>query len=227
MTVRMTFPPFVTRAATRIALGGVRGRGGDCGRGVRDRADATWRRPRRVPRRAQGRGGRRIRGADRRLDQAVRAVTVEPEMLRRAERGDARPQRAAVRPGRGERGRTNVAVTIYGAANQPVAWFGRSEDVPDARLSGPASTFLAQSSQGLQLVRVAAHRRSGRAGAAHRRDRRRSAAAADRRRAARLGVLDRNQHRAGRAAAAVRRRVGCRARRLRHSLADRTSRSPR
>ena len=53
----------------------------------------------------------------------------------------------------------------------------------DARLSGPASTFLAQSSQGLQLVRVQPIVDPERAGTAHRRDRRRSAAAADRRRA--------------------------------------------
>ncbi|MDP2391311.1 MAG: hypothetical protein Q8N52_13360, partial [Acidobacteriota bacterium] len=47
-----------------------------------------------------------------------------------------------------------VAITIYGARNQPLGWVGRSEDVPDARLTGSASQFLAQSTQGLQLVHV-------------------------------------------------------------------------
>ena len=47
-----------------------------------------------------------------------------------------------------------VAVTIVAANNQPLAWVGRSEEVPDDRLTGRASMFLLQSTQGLQLIRV-------------------------------------------------------------------------
>ncbi len=139
MTVRMTFPSFVTRAATRIAVGGLvaaaaiavaalvierTALGGDLAAS-------------RARLRAEVEG--EFAALTARLDQAVRAVTLDPDTLRRAERGDASATRAAVRSGRGQRRRTDVAVTIYGATNQPVAWLGRSEDVPDARLSGPAS----------------------------------------------------------------------------------------
>ena len=154
MTVRMTFPSFVTRAAKRIALGGVvaaaaiavaalvierTALGGDL---AASRA------------RLQAEVEGEFAALTARLDQAIRAMTLDPESLRRAERGDAAATRQLfdqVAAGVAESG---VAVTIYGAASQPLAWLGRSEDVPDARLSGPASTFLAQSSQGLQLVRV-------------------------------------------------------------------------
>ena len=91
-----------------------------------------------------------------RLDDAVRAVTLDAETVLLAEQGDAGATRrlfdlaaAGVRTSS-----EPVAITIYGARNQPVAWVGRSEDVPDARLTGPASLFLGQSTQGLQLVRV-------------------------------------------------------------------------
>ena len=91
-----------------------------------------------------------------RLNEAVRAVTLDAETVLLAEQGDAAATRrlfdlaaAGARTSPGP-----VAITIYGARNQPVAWVGRSEDVPDARLTGPASLFLGQSTQGLQLVRV-------------------------------------------------------------------------
>lgn len=91
-----------------------------------------------------------------RLDEAVRAVTLDAETVLLAEQGDVAASRrlfdlaaagARTSPG-------SVAITIYGARNQPVAWVGRSEDVPDARLAGPASLFLGQSTYGLQLFRV-------------------------------------------------------------------------
>ena len=91
-----------------------------------------------------------------RLDEAVRAVTLDAETVLLAEQGDVAASRrlfdlaaAGARTSPGP-----VAITIYGARNQPVAWVGRSEDVPDARLAGPASLFLGQSTYGLQLVRV-------------------------------------------------------------------------
>jgi len=154
MTVRMTFPSFVTRAAKRIAFGGVvtaaaiavaalvverTAFGGDL---TASRA------------RLQAEVEGEFAAMTARLDRAIGAMTLDPESLRRAERGDAAATRQLfdqVAAGVAESG---VAVTIYGAASQPLAWLGRSEDVPDARLSGTASTFLAQSSQGLQLVRV-------------------------------------------------------------------------
>ena len=154
MTVRMTFPPFVTRAAIRIMLGGLVAAaaiavaalviertqlGGDLAAS-------------RARLRAEVEG--EFAALANRLDQAVRAVTLDVETLRRAERGDAGAQRQLFDQVAASAARTGVAVTIYGAANQPVAWLGRSENVPDARLSGPSSSFLSQSSQGLQLVRV-------------------------------------------------------------------------
>ena len=87
---------------------------------------------------------------------AVRAVTLDADTVRLAEQGDAAATRRlfdqAAEGARLSQG--TAAVTIYGSRNQPVAWVGRSGDVPDARLVGPASLFIAQSPQGLQLVRV-------------------------------------------------------------------------
>jgi signal transduction histidine kinase len=154
MTVRMTFPSFVARAAKRIAFGGVVAAaaiavaalvidlttlGGDL-------------RASRAKLRAEVEG--QFAALSARLDQAIRAMTLDPESLRRAERGDAAATRHLFDQVAAGVAQTGVAVTIYGSASQPLAWLGRSEDVPDARLSAPASTFLAQGSQGLQLVRV-------------------------------------------------------------------------
>jgi signal transduction histidine kinase len=154
MTVRMILPAFVTRAASRIAIGGViaavaiaaaafaverRALGGDLAES-------------RARLRAEVEG--EFRSLSARLDDAVRMVGVDPDEVRRAERGDTSATRHLFDLVASSGAATGVSVTVYGAANQPVAWLGRSEDVPDARLSGPASTFLAQSSQGLQLVRV-------------------------------------------------------------------------
>ena len=154
MTVRMTFPPFVRRAAIRITLGGVvvaaaiavaalvierTQLGGDLAAS-------------RARLRAEVEG--EFAALANRLDQAVHAITIDVETLRRAERGETAAQKQLFEQVTASAARTNVSVTVYGAANQPVAWLGRSEDVPEARKSGSASTFLAQSSQGLQLVRV-------------------------------------------------------------------------
>ena len=154
MTVRMTLPPFARRAAIRITLGGLVAAaaiavaalviertqlGGDLAAS-------------RARLRAEVQGQFAVLAS--RLDQAVRAVTIDPEVLRRAERGDTAAQRQLFDQVGASAAQTLVSVTVYGATNQPVAWLGRSEDVPEGRLSGPASSFLAQSSQGLQLVRV-------------------------------------------------------------------------
>ncbi len=90
-----------------------------------------------------------------RLDTAVRAVSPDPDLLRLAGQGDQAARRRLFEQVAAAAQLPGVAVAIYGATHEPVAWTGRSEYVPaDDRLTGSASLFLAQSTQGLQLVRV-------------------------------------------------------------------------
>ena len=154
MTMRMTFPPFVTRAAVRIVLGGIVAAAAVAVVAlVIERtqlgADLAGSRARL---RAEVEG--EFVALSGRLDQAVRAVTLDADTVRRAERGDTAALRQLFDQVAASAAQAEVSVTIYGATNQPLAWLGRSEDVPGIRLTGPASSFLAQSSQGLQLVRV-------------------------------------------------------------------------
>lgn len=154
MTVRMPFPSFVTRAALRITLGGLvvataiaivalvvertkLGAGIEASRALL---------------RAEVEGS--FKGLSDRLDEAVGSVVLDTQVMLRAERGDAAATRQLFDQVAASAARTGVSVTIYGAANQPVAWLGRADDVPEERLTGAASSFLAQGSQGLQLVRV-------------------------------------------------------------------------
>ena len=65
MTVRMSFPPFVTRAAMRIALGGLVAAAAIAVAALVIERTAAGRRPGGVARPPQGRGGRRIRRARR------------------------------------------------------------------------------------------------------------------------------------------------------------------
>ena len=156
MVKRMAVPSFVARTALRLVAGGLlaaasiwiagevfeRARLGSGLAASRDRLQTE------VAEQFSELGGR--------LDLAVRTVSLDAGTVRLAERGDAAATRSLfdqATAGASATGNT-VAVTIFAANNQPVAWVGRSEDVPDARLSGPASLFLAQSTQGLQLVRV-------------------------------------------------------------------------
>jgi len=154
MTVRMTFPPFVTRAAMRIVLGGLVAAAAIAVAGLvieRTQLGGDLAASRaRLKAEVEG----QFTALTNRLDQAVRAIPLDAEMIRRAERGDTTATRQLFDQVAASRAQTDVAVTIYGSTGQPLAWLGRSEDVPDGRLTGPASTFLAQSSQGLQLVRV-------------------------------------------------------------------------
>ena len=154
MTVRMTFPSFVTRAAVRLVLGGLVAASAIAVAGlVIERtqlgSDAAASRARL---RAEVEG--EFAALAGRLDQAVRAVAFAADTMRRAERGDAEATRQLFDQVAASVALTGVSVTIYSGANQPLAWLGRSEEVPEPRLSGPAALFLAQSSQGLQLVRV-------------------------------------------------------------------------
>ncbi len=154
--MRMTFPSFVARSAQKLALGGAVA------------ALAIWIAAVVVERtqlgpdlaasraRLQAEVSGQFVALGNRLTAAVRAVALDAETVRLAEQGDAAATRRLFDLA-AEGVRTSpqpVAITIYGGRNQPVAWVGRSEDVPDARLTGPASLFLAQSTQGLQLVRV-------------------------------------------------------------------------
>ena len=92
------------------------------------------------------------------LDTVVRSITADAAAVRSAEQGSAaaritlfdQVEQAVKRVPSGQ-----VSVTIYGAVNGAVAWAGRSENLRiETRLAGPASVFLAPSSQGLQLVHV-------------------------------------------------------------------------
>ncbi|HYB97196.1 MAG TPA: hypothetical protein VEC39_19645, partial [Vicinamibacterales bacterium] len=150
----MTFPSFVRRAALRIALGGIVAAaaiavaalviertqlGGDLGTSrARLRAEVE---------------GQFARLAGR-LDGAVRGITLDADLMRRAEAGDTTAIRHLFDQTSAAGAAHDVSVTVYGAANEPVAWRGRSEDISPVRRTGPAASFLAQTSQGLQLVRV-------------------------------------------------------------------------
>jgi signal transduction histidine kinase len=48
-----------------------------------------------------------------------------------------------------------VAITLYGTDARPLAWVGRPASLPLGRLTGPDALFLAESSLGLRLTRVA------------------------------------------------------------------------
>jgi hypothetical protein len=150
------FPSFVTRAATRLAAGGLvvaaamalaalvierTQLGGDL--------QAS-----RARLRAEVEGEFAVLTA--RLDQGVRAVALDADLLRRADQGERAATRELFERLNAAAHASGVAMSIYGAANDPVAWTARSEDVPGVgqRLTGPASLFLAQSTQGPQLVRV-------------------------------------------------------------------------
>ncbi|HYE86146.1 MAG TPA: hypothetical protein VEA16_07310, partial [Vicinamibacterales bacterium] len=151
----MAFPPFVTRAALRIALGGVVAAAAIAVAGlVVERTtlggdlEAS-----RARLRAEVEG--EFTALADRLDRAVGSVALDSDTMGRAERGETAATRQLFDQVAAAVAATGVSVTIYGAAHQPVAWLGRSEDVDDeARLTGPPSLFLAQNSQGLQLVRV-------------------------------------------------------------------------
>src|SRR5689334_17386058 len=114
MAVRMTFPSFVTRAVTRIALGGLVAAaaiavaavviertqlGGDL--------DAS-----RVRLRAEVEG--EFTALTNRVDTAVRSIKLDTEMVRRAERGDTAATRQLFDQVADSAQRNNVSVTIFG-----------------------------------------------------------------------------------------------------------------
>ena len=153
--VSVAFPSFLTRAAARLAAGGLVAAaaiavaalviertqlGGDLETS-------------RARLRAEVEG--EFAALTARLDQGVRAVALDADILRRADQADQAATRLLFERLSAAAQIPNVAMSIYGASHeQPVAWTGRSEDIPEDRLTGPASLFLAQSTKGLQLVRV-------------------------------------------------------------------------
>ncbi len=152
----MAVPSFVARTARRLVVGGLLAAaaiwlGGEALERARLGADLAASRARLYAEVAA-----QFRELGDRLDRAVRSITLDAEIVRLAARGDTGATRtlfdqaAAGAAASGNR----VAVTIVAANNQPLAWVGRSEEVPDDRLTGPASMFLLQSTQGLQLIRV-------------------------------------------------------------------------
>src|SRR5688572_19474644 len=156
MATRMAVPSFVARTARRLVAGGLLAAvaiwlGGEALERARLGADLAASRAR-----IHAEVAEQFRELGDRLDRAVRSIALDAEVVRLAERGDAAATRtlfdqaAAGAAASGDR----VAVTIVAAPNQPVAWIGRSEEVPEDRLTGPASMFLLQSTQGLQLIRV-------------------------------------------------------------------------
>ena len=226
MTVRMTFPPFVTRAAMRIALGGLVAAAAIAVAALVIERTAAGRRPGGVARPAQGRGGRRVRRADRaarpgRARRDARCRDAAPRRARRCRRRTRQlfDQVAASAARTRRRGHDlrrrqpagRLARAFRGRARRPALRPGVV--VPGAEQPGPAAGSRRSRSSIRPSRRVTSARSSPKRSC-------RGPAAA----AAGLGVLARDQHCAGRAAAAVRRRVGCRPRRVRHSLADRTSR---
>src|SRR5687767_6495088 len=154
MTSHVAFPPFVTRAAARLAAGGlVAAAAIAVAAFVIERtqlgADLQTSRARL---RAEVEG--EFAALTARLDQGVRGLALDADILRRADQGDQAATRLLFERVTASAAVADVAMSIYGAMNEPVAWTGRSEEVPEDRFTGPASLFLAQSTQGLHLVRV-------------------------------------------------------------------------
>ena len=151
------FPPFVARTRAAPRGGRPAGRRGDLAGRRGRRTRAARRRPRGVARPA-----RTPRSPASSASLAI-GSTAPSARSRSMPRSCAWPSTAMPPP----RGRCSIkprrarprAVTaspsrLSRPTTQPVAWVGRSEEVPDDRLTGPASMFLLQSTQGLQLIRV-------------------------------------------------------------------------
>lgn len=150
----MTLPLFVTRAVARLAAGGLVAAAAIAIAAVvieRTQLGGDLETSRaRLKAEVEG----EFAALTNRLDAAVRAVPLDPDVLRLADQGDQAARRRLFEQLLAAAGSPNVALALYGGTEVPVAWTGRSEDVSEDRLSGRASLFLAQSTQGLQLVRV-------------------------------------------------------------------------
>ena len=150
----MTFPPFVARAATRLAAGGLVTAAAIAVAALVIERTQLGGDPQASRTRLRAEVEAEFAVLTSRLDASVRALAVDVAMLRRADEGDPAATRQLFDRVAAASQLPDVAIAVYGASNEPVAWTGRSEDVGEDRLTGPASLYLAQSTQGLQLVRV-------------------------------------------------------------------------
>ena len=168
MTKRMTLPPFVTRAVARLAAGGLVAAAAIAIAAVvieRTQLGGDLETSRaRLKAEVEG----EFAALTNRLDTAVRAVPLDPEVLRLADQGDQAARRRLFEQVIAAAESPNVALAVYGGTNEPVAWTGRSEEsrrspdrtgvaLPRTKHPGPAA--------GPRPARA----RSGRSGAPHRR----------------------------------------------------------
>ena len=226
MTVRMTFPSFVTRAAKRIALGGVVAAAAIAVAALVIERTAAWRRPRGVAREAAGprwkaNSPRWPRGWIR----PSRAVTLDAGIAAASRARRCRGHAPAVRSGGGQRGANRTSrsrSTAPPTSRSPGSADPRMFPTPGCpgrrrrswRRAARACSWCASSRSSIRPIRRGTSARSS--------PKRSCRGPADA--AAGFGVFARHQHCAGRAAPAVRRRRGCRSGRVRHSLVDRTNR---
>ncbi len=92
-----------------------------------------------------------------RLEAAVAALTATPPAVPPDPSADANSVRAwfdRLAAAEANAGLEGVALTVFDARGQPIAWEGRPGEVPQGRREGPPSLFLAPSPLGLRLVRI-------------------------------------------------------------------------
>ena len=161
---------------------------------------------------------------------ATDLAAAQRQAINAADLGQAAPRRLfdAVDAALADQEPGRTGVTIYDAADAPVAWGGRTSELPRSRLDGPSTLFVAPDALGPRLVRIeAGHRSQPARPDADRHHRRRTTAGSDTW-SARRGGYDRHlvDDRAGVAARAGRRRRRRQGRtrsRFRRPAADRWS----
>jgi len=96
---------------------------------------------------------RDIEGA---LQQVIDAASIDQAAMQAASQGDAAAERRLfARLGEAaSTARPVVSATLYGTGATPLAWSGRPVELPDTRVLGPATVFLAPDAQGLLFIRV-------------------------------------------------------------------------
>ena len=150
MTKRMTLPPFVTRAVARLAAGGLVAAAAIAIAAVvieRTQLGGDLETSRaRLKAEVEG----EFAALTNRLDTAVRAVSLDPDVLRLADQGDQAARRRLFEQVMAAAESPNVALAVYGGTNEPVAWTGRSETsrrspdrtrvaLPRTKHAGPAA----------------------------------------------------------------------------------------
>ncbi len=124
----MTLPPFVTRAVARLAAGGLVAAAAIAIAAVvieRTQLGGDLETSRaRLKAEVEG----EFAALTNRLDAAVRAVPLDPDVLRLADQGDQAARRRLFEQVMAAAESPNVALAVYGGTNEPVAWTGRSEE---------------------------------------------------------------------------------------------------